>query len=55
MDQIPLQLDKDGIKEREDGEKEGGGGHYSREVIISNISIKRGRLFDGRQLFEEIR
>ena len=26
MDQIPLQLDKDGIKEREDGEKEGGGG-----------------------------
>ena len=67
MDQIPLQLEREGIKEREDGE--GGGGDYSREVIISNISIKGGdysrevinsnistkggRLFEGRLLFEE--
>ena len=41
----------------------GGGGDYSREVIISNISIKgaggdysRGRrLIEGRLIFEEIR
>ena len=40
----------------------GGGGDYSREVIISNISIKgaggaiiRGRrLIEGRLIFEEI-
>ena len=25
----------------------GGGGHYSREVIILNISVKGGRLFKG--------
>ena len=41
MDQIPLQLEREGIKEREDRER-GGGGDYSREVIISNISIKGG-------------
>ena len=33
--QIPLQLDREGIKERENGEKGGGrGGDYSREAII---------------------
>ena len=31
------------------------GGGYSRAVIISNISIKGGRLVEGRLLFEEIR
>ena len=45
MDQIPLQLDREGIKEREDGEM--GRGDYSRVAIISNISIKGGRLFEG--------
>ena len=40
MDQIPLQLDREGIKEREDGER--GSGDYSRVAIISNISIKGG-------------
>ena len=25
----------------------GGGGHFSREVIISNISVKGGQLFEG--------
>ena len=42
MDQIPLQLDREGIKEREDLEIGvlGGGGNYSRKVIFSNISIK---------------
>ena len=32
-----------------------GGGNYTREAIIFNISIKRGRLIEGRLLFEEIR
>ena len=38
MDQIPLQLDREGIKEREDGE----GGRLFQGAIISNISIKGG-------------
>ena len=33
----------------------GGGGDYSREAIILNISTKEGRLIEGRLLFEEIR
>ena len=63
LDQIPLQLDREGIKDREDDESFflGGGGRlfegddyfkyfYQREVII------RGRqLIEGRLLFEEIR
>ena len=48
LDQIPLHLDREGIKEREDGERGGVGGrgvgNYSREVIISDISIKGRRL-----------
>ena len=40
LDQIPLQFDREEIKEREDGEKGGGG------AIISNIFIKGGRLFE---------
>ena len=56
LDQIQLQLDREGIKEREDGERGGGGGgDYSREATILNISIKGGRLFEGRLLLEEIR
>ena len=66
LDQIQLQIDREGIKEREDGERGGGvegggggrgggGGDYSREAIILNISIKGGRLFEGRLLLEEIR
>ena len=56
LDQIQLQLDREGIKEREDGERGGGGGgDYSREAIILNISIKGGRLLEGRLLLEEIR
>ena len=33
----------------------GEGGDYSREAIILNISVKGGRLIEGRLLFEEIR
>ena len=55
LDQIQLQLDREGIKEREDGEGGGGGSDYLREAIILNISIKGGRLFEGQLLLEEIR
>ena len=48
LDQIPLQLYKEGTKEREDEERGGGGGdYYSREATILSISIKGGRLFEG--------
>ena len=51
LDQIPLQLYKEGTKEREDDERGGvgggGGDYYSREATILNISIKGGRLFEG--------
>ena len=50
LDQIPLQLDREGIKETEDGEIGVGGGG-----IILNITIKGGRLFEGWLLFEGIR
>ena len=41
--------DRERIKEREDGKRScrGGGGDYSREAIILNISDKGGRLFEG--------
>jgi len=38
LDQIELQLDREGIKEREDGKGAGGrGSDYSREAIIEKI------------------
>ena len=48
LDQSLLQLDRKGIKEREDSEIGGGGGgvDYSRESIFKNISIKGGQLFE---------
>ena len=43
LDKIQLQLDREEAKEREDGELGGEGPYYySREAIISNISIKGG-------------
>ena len=45
LDEIPLHLDREGKKEKEDGERGWGvGGDYSRGVIILNIFIKGGRL-----------
>ena len=41
LDHIALQLDREKIKGREDGEKSGW------EAIILNISVKEGRLFEG--------
>ena len=50
MDQIPLQLDREGIKERENGERGEGrlfeGGHFKyfrqRGAIIQGMAIIRG-------------
>ena len=56
-----LQFDREGITGREDGERGGGRGDYSREAITLSISIKGGviirgrRLIEGRLLLEEIR
>ena len=50
LDKIQLQLDREEAKEREDDELGGDGQYYySREAIISNISIKGGGgwLFEG--------
>ena len=43
LDQIPLQLDKEGIKEREDSER-GGGDYfkYQRGAIIRGKAIIQG-------------
>ena len=59
LDQIPLQLDRKVIKERENGEKDVGRVDYSREVIILNISIRGGDylwgwLIERQLLFKEI-
>ena len=42
LDQALLQLDREGTKEREDGERGGGGGDYSREAINRGTAIIRG-------------
>jgi len=54
LDLIPLQLDREGIKERGNWREGWGGGDYSRAAIILNISIKAGRSYEGRLLLEEI-
>ena len=53
LDQIPLQLDREGIKESEDGMRSGEGGDYPREAIILDISIKGARLFEGGDYSKE--
>ena len=56
LDQISLQLDREGIKEREDSERVGGGGGDYFKYFHQSGAIFWGRwLFEGRLLFEEIR
>ena len=62
LDQSALQLDREGIKERENGERGEGGGGGGRWAIIRRRRLfqifpskPRGRLIEGRLLFEEIR
>ena len=47
LDQIPLKLDREGIKEREDDEKGSGvgGDDYTREAIIFNISFLQSEAY----------
>ena len=47
LDQIPLKLDQEELKERKAGKRGGEGDDHSREAIIFNISIKREWLFKG--------
>ena len=49
LDHIALQLDREGIKGREDGER-GRGWGYSKEAMNLNISVKGGRLIEGGDL-----
>ena len=61
LDQILLQLDREGIKERENGEMGGGGGgrlleegDYFKYFLQRGAIIREKRLM-GRLLFEKIR
>ena len=60
LDQNPLQLDSEGIKERENGER-GEGRQLFEDAIFQYFhqrggGIMRGwRLIEGRLLFEEMR
>ena len=60
MDQIPLQLDREGIKEREDGERDGGGGIIRGRQLFQIFPSKGGDysreaiLIKGRLLFKEM-
>ena len=57
LDQIPLQLDRDGIKETEGDERGGGGGggNYLKYYHQRGVIIQWRRLIEGQLLFEEIR
>ena len=52
LDQAPLQLDREGIKEREDGERGGGGRLLEGGDYFKHFGL-RWRLFEGRLLFED--
>ena len=52
LDQAPLQLDREGIKEREDGERGGGGRLLEAGDYFKHFGLRR-RLFEGRLLFED--
>ena len=52
LNRSALQLVREGITGREDGERGEGRGDYSREAIILSISIKRGAIIRGTRLIE---
>ena len=52
LDQAPLQLDREGIKAREDGERVGGGRILEGGDYFKHFGLRR-RLFEGRLLFED--
>lgn len=53
LDQIPLQVDKEAerIKEREDGERVGGGGDYYKHFHQRGVSIQGRPVIEGRRAF----
>ena len=51
LDQTPLQLDGEGIKEREDGERGGGGRLFKGGDYFKYFRLK-GAIIPGRQLIE---
>ena len=52
MNQAPLQLDREGIKQREDGERGGGGRLLEAGDYFKHFGLRR-RLFEGSLLFED--
>ena len=58
LDQTPLQLDSEGIKEREDGERGSGGrlfegGDYFKYIRLKGAIIPGRQLIEGQLLFKE--
>ena len=58
LDQTPLQLDSEGIKERDDGEGGGGGqffegGDYFNYFRLKGVIIPGRQLIEGQLLFKE--
>ena len=58
LDQTPLQLDSEGIKEREDGERGSGGrlfegGDYFKYIRLKGAIIPGRQLIEGKLLFKE--
>ena len=52
LDQIPLQLEREGIKEREDGERGGWGGGIVRGSHLLKYFHQRGAIIQGKWLIE---
>ena len=52
LDQAPLQLDREGIKARENGERGGDGRLLEEGDYFKHFGLRRG-LFEGRLLFED--
>ena len=60
LDQTPLQLDGEGIKEREVGERGGGGrlfegGDYFKYICLKGAIIPGRQLIEGQLLFKKTR
>ena len=58
LDQTPLQLDGEGIKEREDGDRGSGGrlfegGDYFKYIRLKGAIIPGRQLIEGKLLFKE--
>ena len=50
-DSTPIDMEAEGIKEREDGERVGGGGYYCKHFHQSGVFIQGRQLIEGRDTF----